>query len=88
VLVEPDLVELGELVIVAGHQSQVLDNAGLVAQDLNVCGSPPAAQTDFDWFPAAQVAHPSELAGDEQAPAMSGVGDGDGVMSPVLRPTA
>ena len=38
-LVEFDLVELRELVVVVSHHREVVDDAGLVGQDLNVPAS-------------------------------------------------
>jgi hypothetical protein len=65
VVIEADLVELGELVVVTNHQPQMLDDAAFVSQDPDVCGSQPADQTDLHWFTASQIAHPGELAAHE-----------------------
>src|SRR6266576_3330618 len=43
-LVEPDLVELREPMVVAGHHCQVLDDARLVGQEPNIYRSPLAAR--------------------------------------------
>lgn len=52
-LVEVDPVELRELVVVTGHHCEVLNDAGLVSQDLNVRGPPLPEQTDLDGFTGA-----------------------------------
>jgi hypothetical protein len=64
VLVEPDFVELGELMIVTGHHCEVLDHSRLVGHHLNICGSPLAEETNLDWFAGAQVACPGKLCAD------------------------
>jgi hypothetical protein len=82
VLVEPDFVEVGELMIVTGHHCEVLDHSRLVGDDLNICGSPLTEHTDLDWFAGPQVAGPGKLRTHEQGSIVAGVGDRDGILQP------
>jgi len=43
-LIQADRVEPGELVVITGHQRQVLDDAGLAGHDLDIGGSPLTVQ--------------------------------------------
>jgi hypothetical protein len=61
VLVEPDFVEVGELMIVTGYHCEVLDYSRLVGHHLNICRSPLAEESDLDWFAGAQVTCPGKL---------------------------
>src|SRR5450755_4943999 len=58
VLIEADLVELGEVAVVARHDGVVLGNAGLVGEDLNVGRSPLAFEPDVHRLTGAEVAAP------------------------------
>jgi hypothetical protein len=55
VLVEADVVELGELVVIADHRA---DDAGLVGHDLDIGGSPLAGAAGVHRFTGVQIACP------------------------------
>ena len=83
-LVEADLVELGEVVVVARHDGVVLRNAGFVGEDFDIRRSSLALESDFDGLASAEVAPPCERRTDQQYPVVAGVGDWDGVVPPGL----
>jgi len=63
---------LAELVAVTGHHRQVLDDAGLIGDDLNVGESLLAGEPDVHGLATAQVAYLAELRAHEQRSIVAG----------------
>src|SRR5690242_21075431 len=80
VLVESDLVERGELAVVAGHDLVGAHDVGLGREGLHVRRRALALQQDAHRLSGAKVASPGERGADEQLPVMAGVGDRDPVV--------
>ena len=56
----PDLIELGELAIISGHDRVVANHAVLVRNHLDVGIAQLAVEPDVDRFASAQIAGPAE----------------------------
>jgi hypothetical protein len=80
--VQPDLVELGEVAVVASHDHVVLGNAGLVGEHPDIGLPALAFEADIYRLAGTQVAASGERRADEQEPVVARVGDWNGVASP------
>src|SRR5579859_5627348 len=75
VLVDADLVEVGEVLVVPAHDVVEGDDAGLVREHLDVRGPPLALVLHFQRLAGAQVLAPAERRADDQRALVLRVGD-------------
>jgi hypothetical protein len=75
ILIDADLVELGEGWVYACHVGIRRDNVGLLGVGLDVGPAELAFESDGDWFAGAQIAYPCEGGADQEVVSLEEVGD-------------
>jgi hypothetical protein len=74
--VQTDLVEPGEVVVIAGHAGVGVGDAGFVSDDVDVGGGSLSVEPDLDLLAGAQIANPAEWAADQESFALTKVATG------------
>jgi hypothetical protein len=75
ILIDADLVELGEGWVYACHVGIRRDNVGLLGVGLDVGPAELAFEPDGDWFAGAQIAYLCEGGADQEVVSLAEVGD-------------